>query len=79
MTDEKKSFYGELLPYVARQAYENGEKQTIERILKIIDEKHDDFKDGSFRDNSITYAQAWKRSNEAIKAGVLALQGGKKT
>lgn len=77
MTREETSFYNKLLPFVARKSYENGKYDSIIEILEIIDEKHDDFRDGSFRDDSITYAQAWKRSNEAIREAVEGLRGEK--
>ena len=52
------------------------ECNTIDRVLEIIDSKRGAFRDGSFRDSSITYMQGWTRSNDAIKKAVLKLKEG---
>ena len=52
------------------------EHDTIDRVLKIIDSKRGAFRDGSFRDSSITYMQGWMRSNDAIKKAVSKLKEG---
>lgn len=68
---------GEFVDKALDAMYEKGKRETIKAMLEIIDKKHDDYRDGSFRDNSITYAQGWKRSNEAIREAVNDLMGDK--